>query len=308
MRTLIHEYANERKRKGYSQRTIADDLLKLVTFADFITETYPDAKEITEITKDMIRSYEKQIAVKKDKEGKLFTNERKMRYLSAVKNFFLYLHIHEKIYANPAGHIVYPRDRQRIIKDVLTPEEMETLLKTVTGTKLSSVRDRAILELLYSSGIRSEELCSIHVSDIDLDEKVLFVRKGKLDKERVIPFGETAKQWICRYLEKVRPLIAQEWAPELFVSITQGERLSTARLYDIITYWAKKSGVEKKVNTHTFRHSCAAHMLKGRADIRYVQKQLGHKSIQTTEKYLKIEITDLKEIHERCHPREQDTW
>jgi integrase/recombinase XerD len=136
---------------------------------------------------------------------------------------------------------------------------------------------------------------------------LLFIRKGKLGNERIIPFGESARYWIKRYLEKVRPLVFKSNTEILFLT-DRGKKLHVNTLCRIAKQWAKLSGIEKNITTHTFRHTCATHMLKGRADIRYVQKQLGHRSIQTTEKYLKIEITDLKEVHERCHPREKEDW
>ena len=105
----------------------------------------------------------------------------------------------------------------------------------------------------------------------------------------------------------MRPLVTEADNDLLFISF-RGRKLNHNILRRLIKKWAKLAGIEKNVTTHTFRHSCATHMLKGRADIRYVQKQLGHRNISTTEKYLKIEISDLKEIHDRCHPREQEDW
>jgi integrase/recombinase XerD len=120
----------------------------------------------------------------------------------------------------------------------------------------------------------------------------------------MIPFGEAACYWTERYMRLARPLLPVK-SGLVFVTLN-GDKFHRASFLKMIKKRARLAGIGKNVTTHTFRHSCATHMLKGKADIRYVQRQLGHREISTTEKYLKIEITDLKEVHERCHPREQE--
>ena len=311
----LYEFLEHGRRRRLKENTLRDYERTLREFFTFLKQNYPDVKEMTEVTRDTVLSYEKYLTTKRDCRKNILSRGRRMKYLSSLKAFFLYLQKEEKIYRNPAVNIAFPREKKRIIKDVLTIEEMDRLLKLCSGHSMRSLRDRAVLELLYSTGIRADELCNIEICDLDLDEKILFVRKGKLGNQRIIPFGESAKYWILRYLEKVRPLIQEidnnSTVPGtgelLFVSF-RGRKLNPDILCRIVNKCAKTAGIEKNVTTHTFRHSCATHMLKGRADIRYVQRQLGHRSISTTEKYLKIEITDLKEVHERCHPREQDDW
>ena len=289
------------------KNTLDDYMRTINVFLEFIKENYPDINDITDIGKDVVLAYEKFLVSKKDGRGKIISRERRRRNLSHLKSFFNYLVIEENIYQNPAVNISFPQEKKRIIKDVLTVDEMEGLLKICSGHSIKSLRDRAILEVLYSTGIRADELCNICIEDIDLDEEILFIRKGKLGNERFIPFGRSAGYWVKRYIEKARPLIQNADSDLLFVSF-RGKKLNPDILCRLIKKWAKLAGIEKNVTTHTFRHSCATHMLKGRADIRYVQKQLGHRNISTTEKYLKIEISDLKEVHDRCHPREQEDW
>jgi integrase/recombinase XerD len=307
MNEHVHEFLEYGKRKKYKAHTIYDYRATIGEFFRFLHEIYPDVTEITNITRDMVLNYEKHLMVKKDSRGKTMTRNRRKRYLLNLRTFFNYLQKEEKIYKNPAANLAIPRDKRTIIKDVLSVDEMERLLKSCEGDSAQKLRDRAILELLYSSGIRADELCAIEIDDIDLHEHTLFVRKGKWGSERLIPFGHPAGQWITRYREKSRPLINDLVSELLFVSM-RGRRLQPQALCDLVKKYAYLAGIEKNVTTHTFRHSCAVHMLKGNADIRYVQKQLGHKRISTTERYLKIEITDLKEAHERYHPREQEDW
>jgi integrase/recombinase XerD len=307
MIALIEEYLNHAKRRGCREKTIIDQRTRLLAFAGFVEATYPDVTNVTDITREIVISYEKHLMTAKDGRGKVMSRERRYRYLAIVKGFFTYLQKEEKVYRNPAANIALPRLRNPVVKDVLTVEEMETLLKSVSGTGFAEVRDRAILELLYSTGIRSDELCNIELADIDFTENILFIRKGKLDRERIIPFGQSAHAWLRKYIETARPFMEGARTELLFSSLA-GSKLRPPVLVNMIKKRVRRAGIGKNVTTHTFRHTCATHMLKGRADIRYVQKQLGHTSIQTTEKYLKIEITDLKEVHERCHPREQDDW
>lgn len=303
----IYEFTEHLKRKRLKAHTTDDYVRSLKIFLNFVNDNYPDIAEISDITKDIVLSYEKHLMTRDNAWGRPLSANRRRKFLASLKTFFLYLQKEERIYRNPALNVAFPRERKTIIKDVLTMDEMDRLLKYCSGHSLLSLRDRAVLELLYSTGIRADEICNIIISDIDFEERLLFVRKAKYDNERIIPFGESAGYWIKRYLEKARPLIEGRESDLLFVS-HRGTKLNPDILCRMIKRWGKKAGIEKNVTTHTFRHSCGTHMLKGGADIRYVQRQLGHRQISTTEKYLKIEITDLKEIHDRCHPREQDDW
>ncbi len=307
MHELMYEFMQHSKGESLRDKTLKDYEVFLRTFFQFLRDTYPDIEEITDVTRDIVRAYEKFLMTKLDARGKVLSRSRRKRYLSFLRVFFLYLQKEERIFKNPTTNMAMPGDRKTIIKDVLTIEEMDLLLKACVPDSVRGLRDRALLELLYSSGVRSDELCNILLKDIDLDERVLFIRKGKGGVERLIPFGSSAAHWVLKYLKKSRPLIQGPGTEYLFVTM-RGTRLTTEVVRRVVKEYAEKAGIEKNVHTHTFRHSCATHMLKGRADIRHVQKQLGHRSISSTEKYLKIEITDLKDVHERCHPREQESW
>ena len=305
MERLLNEFIEHEKRKKFASSTVNDHERTLLVFLNFIKTDYPDVKELTDITKDIVRAYEIYLAAKKDCRKKTMSRDRRRRHLGDLKAFFLYLQKNEKIYRDPSSGVALPKFKESIVKDVLTIDEMDKLLLNCTGHSMQSLRDRAILELLYSTGVRAMELCSLETKDVDLNGKVLFIRKGKGSRERYTPFGESARYWLQRYIEKVRPLLECGKGSLLFCTL-RGTPLTPDSLLSMVKKRAKSSGIEKNITTHTFRHSCATHMLKGRADIRYVQQQLGHRSIGTTERYLKIEISDLKEVHSRCHPRERD--
>ena len=307
MERLVYEFLDHAKRKKFKENTVNDYNYTIMTFVKFLRKNYPDTRDITDVSRDIIVSYEKYLVVMKDSRGKVLSRNRRRRYLANLKIFYRYLEKEEKIIINPTSNIAMPGEKKSILKDILTVEEMDILLKSCSDDSIKTVRDRAILELLYSTGIRSDELCNILIEDIDFSGNILFVRKGKMGNERLIPFGTSANYWVRKYIEKVRPLINGPGRDFLFVSMN-GNMLKPQALLDLIKKWTFVSGIKKNVTAHTFRHTCASHMLKGNADIRYVQKQLGHKRLSTTEKYLRVEITDLKEVHERTHPREQDSW
>ncbi len=305
MNKYIAEYIEYAKRKKYRESTVAEYELFLKTFFGFITGNYPEVKEITSVTRDMIRLYEKYLVTMKDSRGKIMTRNRRRRYLANLKTFFNWLLREEKIYVNPASNVAIPREKVSLPGDILKPEEMNRLLKSATGTDLMTLRDRSILELLYSTGLRADELCNIEISDIDFDDEILFVRKGKKDNQRFVPFGESAKYWLMKYIEAGRGLYPGENKSLLYLTL-RGRPLTPVTLGRIIKKYVEKAGIEKRICSHSFRHTCATLMLKNNADIRYVQELLGHKSISTTEKYLRVDITDLKEIHRKCHPREKE--
>jgi len=164
-------------------------------------------------------------------------------------------------------------------------------------------RDRAILETLYATGIRVTELIQLGPSDVDTSERTLRVIQGKGQKDRNIPLTRAAARAVEGYRSLGRPaLLGPTASPWLFLG-ERGGRLHRAQVGDIVKAWAHKARVKKKVSCHTFRHSVATHLLRGRADIRQIQALLGHGSLSTTERYTRVELSDLKRVIERAHPR-----
>lgn len=314
MNRLLHEYLEYGRRQNFKDSTLRDWRYCVGLFFKFVEEDYPDIIDITDITRDIALSFEKYLITLKGRSGRVVSISRRRRYLMILRGFFRYLALEEMIYSDPWSRVALPRERSGIVKDVLSIEEMESLLGECGGHTVKSLRDRAILELLYSTGIRADELCGIELNDIDLEERQLFVRNGKLGNQRLIPFGGACRYWVERYMDRARPFIMGseniyiDRSRNILFLTLRGGRFRPNSLCRIVKSYALRAGIEKNVTTHTFRHSCAVHMLKGRADIRYVQRQLGHRSISTTEKYLRLEIADLKEAHARCHPREQEDW
>ena len=221
--------------------------------------------------------------------------------LVVIRNYFKFIAGEEYRADDPAGLIELPRLPLHL-PDTLSLEEVETLLQAPAGDDPLCVRDRAILELLYASGLRVSELCGLTPGDLDLARGVLRVR-GKGEKERVVPMAETARLAVQRYLEEARPgLDKEKRAKKLFLN-RRGRSLSRQSVWNLIKRYAIVAGITKTISPHTLRHSFASHLLAGGADLRHIQVLLGHADISTTQIYTHVDKTRLRREYDAKHPR-----
>jgi len=218
-----------------------------------------------------------------------------------VRWLFRYLHSEKQIPADPAEKLEAPHI-QRHLPETLTVEEVEKLLDADFGNDPLGLRNRAILEVLYSSGMRAGEIVTVRIEAMNLSEQTIRVT-GKGDKDRVVLIGAKAANALRHYLEKGRPaLAANRGSGEVFLA-QHGGRLTTARIWQVVREAMKLTGLNKKIYPHLLRHSFATHMLNGGADLRVIQELLGHASIGTTEIYTHVDSERLQNIHHRFHPR-----
>jgi integrase/recombinase XerC/integrase/recombinase XerD len=223
------------------------------------------------------------------------------RKLAALRAFFATLREHGEIHANPADLLAAPK-RGRELPDVLTPEQVSLLLDRIPASTPLELRDRALFEIAYSSGLRAEELVSLDASSIDFDGEQLRV-EGKGSRTRFVPVGEPALAALARYLERAREALASgDGEPALFLS-KSGRRLSTSDIRRRLRVWARHAALQGGVHPHALRHSFATHLLEGGADLRSIQELLGHASISTTQIYTRVESARLKTAYLRAHPR-----
>lgn len=219
------------------------------------------------------------------------------RKLSAVRSFFRYLVRQGELEVNPAETMATPK-RDHYLPKVLTVDEVFALIKAADGGEPLTLRDRAILELFYSSGLRVGELAALDVGHLDLREGLVRVR-GKGDKERIVPVGRPACRALGRYL-------AERGAPEheqpLFLNY-RGGRLSSRSIERNLKKWLLRAGIIKDASPHALRHSFATHLLDGGADLRAIQELLGHASLSTTQKYTQVSLDRLMEVYDQAHPR-----
>ncbi|MFQ3870574.1 tyrosine-type recombinase/integrase [Leptospira kirschneri] len=219
-----------------------------------------------------------------------------------MKSFYMYLEKKEYILKNPFLEIKLPRKGRRLPRNILSVEEVERILSVPDlGTPLG-IRNRTILELFYSTGMRLFELQKLEIRDIDFLKKRIFVREGKGKKDRVIPVSKRAIDWTRKYLEEVRLGYVKEVDNQSLFLSWKGDPLQTNWILNCVTQAKKKAGVEKKGSTHMFRHTTATLMLENGADIRHIQEMLGHKDLGTTQIYTHVAIRKLKEVYEKTHP------
>jgi integrase/recombinase XerD len=224
------------------------------------------------------------------------------RTLSTVKGFHRYLLGEEEVKDDPTQVIDSPK-QEKNLPEVLSIAEVDNILKQPDTSERLGIRDRAILETLYATGIRVSELVNLKQSNLMFDDGLILVY-GKGSKERLVPIGRSARQWIEKYQKQSRIHLAKTGKSQdvLFLNI-HGRMLTRDMIRKLVEKYSLAAGIQKKVHPHTFRHSFATHLLEGGADLRAVQEMLGHADISTTQIYTHIDREYLKEVHRTFHPR-----
>jgi integrase/recombinase XerD len=225
------------------------------------------------------------------------------KYLQDLKQFFNWCETEQRIFDNPAKAWKLGKPKPYPLADALTETEMEKILSYPDILTKAGFRNRTMLEVLYSTGIRSQELHGLDLSDIDFQAGILTVRHGKGDNQRLAPIGGLALAWLRYYLSEIRPELETIPDKALWIS-THHKRLQPFVIRDTITKAKRKHNIKKWGNTHLIRHTMATLMLKNGADIRIIQEILGHKKIETTTLYTRLDISYLKKVHQTCHPTE----
>ena len=283
--------------KGYSPRTISEYQSTLNRFAAYLTA---HGQQITGLTAGDLSDYRTALYYQQYR-GNPLSLATQANTLARLRTLFQFLAKENLILHDPTASLELPKLPRRLPKDILTAREAKKILDAVDINAPLGLRDRAILELLYSSGIRVSELTGLQLADLDLSQGILTVQ-GKGDKPRVVPIGQFARRYLREYLDRARPKETKETA--LFLS-NRGLPMDKQRIAKICGYWAMRAGIKKKVTPHTWRHTCATELLKNAVDIRYIQELLGHASLKTTQIYTKVTIKDLKRVHAKYHPREK---
>ena len=264
-----------------------------------------EARGITrpqDVTKPILERYQRYLFHYRTNKGIPLGLRTQYIYFSAIQSFFRFLTQENHLLANPASDLVLPRYGRKLPKYVMTVSEVEEVLKQPDIQDPLGLRDRAIMETFYSTGIRRSELIRLNIYDVDMAREVLIVHQGKGNKDRVIPIGSRALAWIRKYLEEIRPeLVVEPDHGSLFVT-HRGKAISPDRLTRMVGRCITGANIGKKGSCHLFRHTMATLMLEGGADIRYVQQMLGHSMLETTSIYTHVSIQKLKEIFLATHP------
>ncbi|MDD4033728.1 MAG: site-specific tyrosine recombinase XerD [Bacteroidales bacterium] len=280
--------------KSFSVNTISayrNDVQKLSLF---MNEEFPGVSP-TEVTADHLRLF-----LSRMNGGKMGARSQ-AQFLSGLRTFYKYWMLEQAVDVNPVENLDYPK-LGRPLPEVLNLEEIDALLGAIDLSKPEGPRNKAILELLYSCGIRVSELISLKISDLFFDEEMIRVI-GKGNKQRLIPIGGNAMKEIRSYLQYNRTQInPDKKAVDILFLNRRGKPLSRVMIFTIIRQLAEKAGVQKKIGPHTFRHSFATHLVQGGADLRSVQAMLGHESIATTEVYTHLDRSFLRQTLVEFHP------
>jgi len=285
---LLKNYLEYRKTLGLSPRTLAMDQKAILKFNDYLESR---RLEFANFTPTELTGY--QACLMADMQP-----TAAYKYLSVLKCFYQYLYNQHQILFNPCRRLELPEYQRPLPQKILSREQVKQLMELPDLTTLYGLRDRAILELAYSSGLRLSEVVGLSLSDLDLKERLLRVR-GKGNKERIVPFGKTAAFYLLRYL-RARPRVPDT---SLFIShLKTGIGIGT--LQAMVEMYSKRLGF--RFSFHSLRHACALHLLQNKAGIRHIQELLGHSDIRTTQIYTRLLPLDLKQAHATGHPREKE--
>lgn len=256
-----------------------------------------------DVTPHALEAYQNHLVTRGGHAGGPLALNTQAGRIAKVRQFFRFLAKRGLLLADPSVVLEAPRVPQRLPARVLSLTEMKRLLEAPKVKTPLGLRDRAILELMYATGVRVGELAALAVSDIDHVAGELIVRRGKGGRARLVPVGGAACQWVSRYLAHARPkLVRRRGETALFLS-WRGGRMRAPDTLMMLNRYVRAARIPGRVTPHTIRHTFATHLLRGKASLRHIQELLGHARLTTTQIYTRVDLTDLKEVYRRCHPR-----
>lgn len=286
--------------KNYSNRTVENRQVYLRYFIEWCEDRGLGRPQ--EITKPILERYQRYLFHYRKKNGEPLSIRSQHVRFTPIRAYFKWLTRENYILYNPASEVDLPRLEKRLPKHVLTQPEAELIINQPDTQTHYGIRDRAILETLYSTGIRRMEVIHIKLHDIDTDRGTLMIRQGKGKKDRMVPIGERALAWIIKYRDQIRP---EQMMPDddgtLFLT-NFGQEFTRNRMTQLVRDYVNQANTGKTGSCHLFRHTMATLMLENGADIRFIQAMLGHADISTTQIYTQVSIRQLKEIHTATHP------
>ena len=300
---LKARYLEHLKAKGYAARTVEAIEAHLRFFFGYL-DRETKTRDLAELAQEDLAAYQNWLyfapSAKGDKPLSLTAQHNR---LWAVQGLFHHLCGQGALFHDPSASLEKPRCRAPLPRVILKPKEILSLLKSPNVEKPLGLRDRAVIEMLYATGMRNAEMLGLKLEDIDREAGQVRVT-GKGGKERIVPVGRIALNWLWRYLEEARPLLLSGAGRGLVFLSKKGKPLGRSDLDLLVKRHVKKAGLPEAACPHALRHTCATHLLQAGADIRSIQVLLGHASLATTQVYTHVDITDLKKVHRAFHPRE----
>jgi integrase/recombinase XerD len=297
---LAERYFQWMRVKNYSARTIVNRRNYLRYFVQWCEDR--GLTQPADITPPLLERYQRALFYYRQRNGRPLSFRSQHTRLTSVRAFFKWLAKQRYLLYNPAAELELPKLETRLPKHVLTEAEAENILALPDLRTPLGLRDRAILEVLYSTGIRRMEVIGLHLYDVDAQRGTLMIRLGKGRKDRMVPIGERAVGWIDAYLRQSRPHLVREPDDGVLFLTVGGTALTGNRLSEVVRNYIAEADIGKTGSCHLFRHTVATLMLEHGADIRFIQQLLGHAKLDTTQIYTQVSIRQLKAIHTATHP------
>ena len=297
---LLEKHLDDLRLKNYSEYTIKGRRVHIQFFLDWAIER--GITEPVEVTRTVLERYQKHVFDYRKKNGEPLGFTGQHDRIVPLRVWFKWMARHHHSLHNPASELELPRTGQRLPKAVLTASEAEQIMLQTNIDDVLGLRDRAILETFYSTGMRRLELATLKLWDLDLERATATIRLGKGKKDRFIPLGDRAAAWIARYIVESRPKLVTEPSDMTVFLSNAGEPFSLDHLSDLVRDYVDAAQIGKRGACHLFRHTMATLMLEGGADIRFIQAMLGHADLKTTQIYTHVAIRQLQEIHRATHP------
>ena len=297
--TYLKQYNEAMAVRGYSPRTLhrrESDIRRFVGWCDERGLAQP-----RDITKPILERYQKHLYTYRQVNGEPLSPSSQNHYLTSVRQFFKWLTQQNHLLYNPASELVIVKPNATL-PVVLSEEEVERLMQQPDLRTLQGLRDRAVLEFFYSTGVRRAELCALKLPDVSVARKTAMIRHGKGDKDRLLPLGPRALYWLERYLRLVRPELLLDIREQTVFLNDYGEPFRDSKLGDKVKRYMKHAGIDAPGSCHLLRHACATHMLENGAELRFIQAMLGHADPRATQLYTHVSIRKLAEIHAATHP------
>lgn len=290
IQNFISYLHNAKKTSGNTEVSYERDLRKMMQY--FVGEQ--NIRELSMITETSLNSYMLYL------ERNHFAASTVSRSVASMRAYFQYLVKEHMISADPAEHLKPPKVEKKM-PEILTVGEVDLLLRQPPEQTAKGIRDKAMLELLYATGIRVSELIHLEVSDVNLS--MGYINCRDMDKERIIPFGNAAKKALHAYLNGTRQSLIRDTDCTYLFTNCSGKSMSRQGFWKVLKAYARSAGIEKDITPHTLRHSFAAHLVQNGADLKSVQEMMGHSDISTTQMYLNMNVHKIREVYEKAHPR-----
>lgn len=301
IKDVVSEYLRNLTILGRSPRTVINVRYSLADFLRFLESE--EVSAVGRLTAEVISAYQQDVAFRITAKGSLLSLRSQAQLLAVTKGFTRYLKDKEYLIHDPGAKIQVPKKPKRLPKVILNEADIRKMMKAPDMGAKRGWRNRVLLEILYDTGIRRSELACITLTDLDLDNGYIHIR-GKGDKDRVVPLSERVCGLAKNYVAVVRPAFIHGKDPGYLLLNRWGAQMRPNAVWAVVKRCTVLAGIEKTISPHTFRHTCATHMLRNGAPVRHVQELLGHESLESTQIYTRVTINDLKEAHAQYHPNE----